>query len=101
MNPDRQALLREEGIVLEALPALAFKVGYAKGTPQETIAKAWLKQRYHAPSDDVRQPEDLQAASDFNRIILSLAQEIANNPERPKWKEKSFFRRFAAAKTAP
>ena len=31
---------------------------FAKGTAEEETFKAWLKDRYHAPSDDLNQPVD-------------------------------------------
>ena len=43
----------------------------------------------------LNQPVDLAAAADFNHLILLLTEEIANQAQRPKWKESSFFRRFA------
>jgi hypothetical protein len=52
-----------------------------------------LTNRYHAPSDDLNQPVDLKAAGQYNRLMMSLAETVANNPARPKWKADSFFRR--------
>jgi hypothetical protein len=54
-----------------------------------------LKERYHAPSDDLNQPVDIDAAAQFNRIVADLAKRIANRADRPKWRQESFFRRFA------
>lgn len=71
-------------------------MGYEKGSAEETTARAWLKERYHAPSDDARQPVDLQAAGDFNRMIVALLESVANREARPQWKKESFFRRFQA-----
>ncbi len=79
------------------MPSLFFKVGYEKGSPEEGIAKKWLKERYHAPSDDVNQRVDLKAAADFNRVMLLLGEAVANQAARPQWNRDSFFRRFAAS----
>ncbi len=38
-------------------------VGFQPGTPEQKIFKDWLTYRYHAPSDDINQPVDLQAAA--------------------------------------
>jgi hypothetical protein len=78
------------------VPSLAFKFGYLPGSPEETLHKEWLKNRYHAPSDDLNQPVDKTAAAEFNAIILKLAERVANAAERPQWKQDSFFRRFAS-----
>jgi Zn-dependent M28 family amino/carboxypeptidase len=96
-EPQRNLFIRSDqyNFIQQGIPSLAFKVGYKSQSPEEAIAKKWLAERYHAPSDDVNQPVDLKAAAGFNRILLLLTESIANNPERPKWKESSFFRRFA------
>ena len=81
--------------VKQGVPALAFKFGYIAGSPEATLAKDWLRNRYHAPSDDLNQPVDKVAAAQFNRILLDLGEHVANAPERPHWNENSFFRRFS------
>ncbi len=55
----------------------------------------WLRPRYHSPADDVRQRVDLQAAGKYDRLMLAVAESVADNAERPQWKPGSFFRRFA------
>ena len=67
------------------------------GSPEEKLHKDWLKNRYHAPSDDLNQPVDKAAAARFNEIILHLTERVANAQDRPQWKPDSFFRRFAAS----
>jgi len=37
----------------------------------------------------------LKAAGQYNRLMMTLAEAVANNAGRPKWKADSFFRRFA------
>ncbi len=96
-EPDRNLFIRSDqySFIKQGVPALAFKFGYVPGSAEEKTAKAWLKQRYHAPSDDLMQPVDKAAAARFNRILAGLAERVANDPARPRWKESSFFRRFA------
>ncbi len=96
-EPRRNLFIRSDqyNFIRRGIPAIAFKLGYAPGSPEEAITKKWLAERYHAPSDDVNQPVDLAAAAEFNRVILMLTESIANQTERPKWRENSFFRRFA------
>jgi Zn-dependent M28 family amino/carboxypeptidase len=95
-EPDRNLFIRSDqyNFVRIGVPALAFKFGYQTGSPEEKVAKDWLKNRYHAPSDDLNQPVDRNAAAKFNRILLDLTTRVANNPERPQWHASSFFRRF-------
>lgn len=97
LEPQRNLFIRSDqyNFIQRGIPALAFKVGYTKGSPEEAIAKKWLAERYHAPSDDLNQPVDLKSAADFNRVILLFAESVANEPQRPRWKQDSFFRRYA------
>ena len=83
--------------IRRGIPALAFKFGYEKGSPDETTRKNWVRDRYHEPSDRLAQPIDTEAAARLNRIMLRLLEKVADDPARPAWREDSFFRRFAAA----
>ncbi len=100
-EPDRNLFIRSDqySFIRKGIPALAFKFGYVKGSREEKLHKEWLKNRYHAPSDDANQPVDVAAAAQFNHIILQLAERVANDPQRPQWNQASFFRRFATAGT--
>jgi Peptidase family M28 len=97
-EPDRNLFIRSDqySFIRQGVPALAFKFGYDAGSPEEKTAKDWLKNRYHAPSDDLNQPVDKAAAAQFNHILLDLGTKVANAKDRPKWNENSFFKRFAA-----
>jgi hypothetical protein len=99
LEPQRNIFIRSDqySFIKQGVPSLAFKVGFEKGSPEEATAKKWLTERYHAPSDDIHQPVDLQAAVDFDRVILGVAEAVANQTERPRWNSDSFFRRFAHA----
>jgi Zn-dependent M28 family amino/carboxypeptidase len=96
-EPERNLFIRSDqyNFIRQGVPSLAFKVGFKKGSAEAATAKKWLTERYHAPSDDAHQPVDLSAAADFNKVILRLAEAVANHSQRPKWNENSFFRRFA------
>jgi len=97
-EPQRNLFIRSDqySFIRKGIPALAFKFGYLPGSPEEKLHKDWLKERYHAPSDDLNQPVDKTAAAQFNQIILNLAERVANADSRPQWKSDSFFRRFAS-----
>jgi hypothetical protein len=71
-----------------------FAFGYETNSPEEKVAREWLKSRWRAPSDDLEQPLDRTAAR-FNQVVLMLVRHIADDPQRPAWSEESFFRRFA------
>lgn len=98
-EPIRNSFIRSDqySFIRHGIPSLAMKVGFEAGSPDAKLYKDWLTQRYHAPSDDVNQPVDLQSAAEFEEIVRGLMLEIANRGERPQWKAESFFRRFAPA----
>jgi Zn-dependent M28 family amino/carboxypeptidase len=95
--PARNIFVRSDqyNFIRRGVPAVMFDVGNRKGSKEEAIEKAWLTKRYHAPSDDTKQPVDLQAAADFNRTVAAVVTAVANASNRPEWKTDSFFRRFA------
>jgi pectate lyase len=97
LEPKRNLFIRSDqySFIRRGIPALALKVGFAPGSPEEKVAKAWLTDRYHAPSDDLDQPVDKVSAAAFNAATARLLERIANRPERPRWRETSFFKRFA------
>jgi Zn-dependent M28 family amino/carboxypeptidase len=96
-EPQRNIFVRSDqyNFIRRGVPAVMIMFGNRKGSPEEAIEKAWLTNRYHAPSDDLQQPVDLAAADTYNRFMLSLVAAVANNPARPQWKRDSFFRRYA------
>ena len=95
-EPEQNRFVRSDqySFIQRGIPALAFKFGYEFGSPEETIRRNWVRDLYHEPKDDVKQPVDLAAAATFNRIILGLLQRVANDEARPSWYDGSFFRRF-------
>jgi Zn-dependent M28 family amino/carboxypeptidase len=97
--PQRDIFVRSDqyNFIRRGIPAVMIDIGNTKGSREEKIEKEWLNTRYHAPSDDLKQPIDLQAAADFDRFNLKLVETVANSPARPQWKRDSFFRRFQTA----
>jgi hypothetical protein len=96
-EPAQNRFIRSDqySFIREGVPALAFKFGYEFGSPEETIRRNWVRDLYHKPSDDTRQPVNLEAAATFDRVIMTLLQRVANDPARPTWNADSFFKRFA------
>jgi Zn-dependent M28 family amino/carboxypeptidase len=96
-EPQRNVFIRSDqyNFVRRGVPSVMIDVAAEPGSPEQMIFKDWLTQRYHAPSDDVNQPVNLQTAATYEEIVRSLLINIANDPQRPAWKPDSFFRRFA------
>jgi hypothetical protein len=98
-EPERNAFTRSDqySFIKSGVPALSLKVGFTRNSPEHELVRKWRTERYHAPSDDLGQPVDRQAAVDFNRVYLGVVEAVANRPTRPAWNRESFFRRFARA----
>jgi Zn-dependent M28 family amino/carboxypeptidase len=96
-EPERNAFTRSDqySFIRTGVPSISLKVGFKKGSPEHEMIKRWRTERYHAPSDDLAQPIDRQAAEDFNRVYVAALEAVANRPTRPAWNSDSFFRRFA------
>jgi Zn-dependent M28 family amino/carboxypeptidase len=95
--PERNSFIRSDqySFIREGIPSLAFKFGFARDTPEAAIERTWRSTRYHAPSDDLNQPVEKEDAVRLNDFVAALALRVANAPERPRWNDQSFFRRFA------
>jgi Zn-dependent M28 family amino/carboxypeptidase len=96
-EPDQNRFIRSDqySFIRSGIPALAFKFGYEFGSPEERIRRDWVRDVYHKPNDDLKQPVDVDAAATFDRVIFGLLQRVANDPARPHWNGTSFFKRFA------
>jgi len=91
--PDRNVFIRTDqfSFVREGIPALVFKFGFAKGTPEFQIEHDWRAHRYHAPSDDLEQPMMREEAVKLDDFVAALAAQVADAPERPAWLAGSVF----------
>ncbi len=98
--PERNVFIRSDqySFIRRGIPSLMVMVGFDKGSPEEQIVMKWLTERYHAPSDDVNQPVDKKAAGEFDNLVAKLLERVANRERRPRWKDTSFFKRFAESR---
>jgi len=96
-QPERNIFIRSDqyNFIRAGIPALSFRFGFEKGSPEEQLHRDWLRARYHGSADDPSQPVNLDAAARFNRFIAALVARVANSSSRPAWNPESFFRRFA------
>ncbi len=95
--PDRNSFIRTDqySFVRAGIPAIAMKVGFALGSPEQQMEKDWRTNRYHSPADNLSQPVDLDSAAHFDEFMVKLAESVADDPTRPSWEATSFFRRYA------
>jgi Zn-dependent M28 family amino/carboxypeptidase len=96
-EPVRNVFIRSDqyNFIRHGIPSVMVAFGNEKGSKEAAIEKKWLTERYHAPSDDVNQPVDKQAAGTFNLLVGRLIERVADAEARPAWKPNSFFRRYA------
>lgn len=92
-EPERNLLTRADHwpFIRKGIPATGFVFGYRPGSPSEKIYRGWYETRYHRPQDDLTQPIDWTAAGKFNRFFYDLTAQVADAPERPRWKPGSAY----------
>jgi hypothetical protein len=92
-EPQENRFVRSDqySFIRRGTPALAFKVGYKVGTPEEKTWTDWVKTHYHKLSDDTAQPIDFAAAAGFNALYADLVLRVASRDTRPAWRKNSFF----------
>ncbi|RVU07577.1 M28 family peptidase [Novosphingobium umbonatum] len=98
--PDRNVFIRSDqyNFVRAGIPSLFMKLGFARGTPEEAVEKAWRANIYHSPKDDAQQPVNTRDAARFADYVADLVKDVANAPERPQWHKDSYFAQFAGGK---
>lgn len=87
-EPERNLLRRADHwpFLQAGIPATAFVFGYRPGTESERAYRHWYQTGYHRPQDDLKQPIDWQAATDFNRFFYALVTRVADKRTAPAWK---------------
>jgi len=96
--PDRNSFTRSDqySFIRVGIPSLAFKFGFAAGTPQAERERAWRSERYHQPGDDLLQPNiEKEDQARLNDFVAGIALRVANARQSPAWNKTSYFARFA------
>jgi Zn-dependent M28 family amino/carboxypeptidase len=96
--PDRNSFTRSDqyAFIEQGIPAVAFKFGFERGTPEAELERQWRATHYHRPSDDLTTtPVFREDAVRLHDFIAALALRVANAEQPPRWNPDSFFRRFA------
>ena len=92
-EPEQVRFIRSDqySFIRRGIPALAFKAGYTKDSPEMKTVSEWLTNRYHKPSDDLDQPVNLQTAAEFDAMYFDIVRAVANRQTRPAWYSQSVF----------
>ena len=93
--PDRNVFIRTDqfSFVRQGVPALVFKFGFAKDTPEFALEHDWRANRYHSPSDDLDQPILKDEAVKLDAFVAALTTRVANASARPQFLPSSIFRK--------
>ena len=83
-EPQRNSFIRSDqyNFIRHGIPAITMKVGYKPGSAEDKAFHDWLHERYHAPSDDLNQPIDQNAAGKYEQAIpiyQKLVQALPGN----------------------
>ena len=86
--------------VQQGIPSIFLSTGWNTAAGKGEGGKAFqrfLETNYHQPSDDLRQPIDVEAGAKFARVNYEILKAIANADARPAWNEGDFFGALFAA----
>ena len=94
--PEQNMFVRSDHyrFVQQGVPAVFLVTGTSSAdgtTDTKAIFEAFLKDHYHTPSDDLNLPINYRAAARFTRVNFGIGDIIANQLERPRWREGDFF----------
>ena len=95
-EPDQHYFVRADqySFVRQGVPSLFISEGEEARDPKidgKKFSEEWIATRYHAPSDDMNQPMDLDASVEFMQLDFLVGYDIAQDPQRPAWKPGNFF----------
>jgi Zn-dependent M28 family amino/carboxypeptidase len=95
-EPDQLNFVRADqySFVRQGVPSVYISEGEEARDPKidaKKFGEQWVANRYHAPSDDMNQPMDLDASVEFMQIDFLVGYDIAQDPKRPTWKPGDFF----------
>lgn len=94
--PEEVLFVRSDqySFVRMGIPAIFFVPGFRSTDPSVDAGRIFtefLQQHYHKPSDDISLPFLEQAAEAFTLANYYLIRAIADDANRPAWKEGDFF----------
>lgn len=95
-EPDQHYFIRADqySFVRRGVPSVFLSEGEEATDPNFDAKKFmdnWVATRYHAPSDDMNQPMNLDASVQFMQIDFLIGYDVAQDPQRPTWKPGDFF----------
>jgi len=94
--PEQNIFVRSDHyrFVQQGVPAVFLVTGMTAAdgaTDTKPLFEGFLQKHYHKPSDDMNLPINYRAAARFTRVNFGIGDVLANQLERPRWREGDFF----------
>ena len=94
--PEQAIFTRSDhyNFVKKGVPSVFVMTGFTSKTEGEDGGKVWgdfFANHYHQPSDSLDLPINYDSAKMFADVNIQIGLTVANQTEKPKWKEESFF----------
>ena len=94
--PEQNIFVRSDHyrFVQQGVPAVFLVTGVTSAdgtTDTQALFEGFLQKHYHKPSDDTNLPINYRAAARFTRVNFGIGEILANQLERPRWREGDFF----------
>jgi hypothetical protein len=95
-EPEQHYFVRADqySFVRQGVPSVIISEGEEAKDPAvngKKFGEEWIATRYHAPSDDMSQPMDLNASVQFMQMDFLVGYDVAQERARPTWKAGDFF----------
>jgi Zn-dependent M28 family amino/carboxypeptidase len=92
--PGQNIFIRSDqyNFVRVGVPSVMLLTGAAGDPESWKIFEQWMATRYHRPSDDSRQPVNLQSAEQFQRALMALVRRVGDAERAPEWNATSVFK---------
>lgn len=89
--PEQSIFVRSDHYPLakRGIPAILLFTGYGAGG--KAIWDKFFAERYHQVGDDLTQPILWDAAARYAQLNYRIARRLADDPERPRWYQGSYF----------
>jgi Zn-dependent M28 family amino/carboxypeptidase len=95
-TPEEVRFIRSDqyAFVRKGIPAMILKAGSKSTDPTvdgAAISKLWLREIYHSPKDDMKQPFDFASGVRYAQMNFLVGYLVANGASRPAWNRGDFF----------
>lgn len=89
--PEQSIFVRSDHYPLarRGIPAILLFTGYGNGG--KPIWEKFFAERYHSVRDDLSQPILWDAAARYAELNYRIARRLADDPQRPRWYQGSYF----------